>query len=692
MHIKLTNINKNIKSSLLKKKHNKHITKNFDFLTQIIDSIVHDLIDYEARVLSIVECSGELFSEQMNFFSKIINGENVLHRISTADISNELLRSIYAMRSNFFIIKSPEGKYKFCSIFTIKSHTEVSLRVIDNLLSSGDNVILSQAAYFVKNIDVKNSFQKMADTAQIANDAEFIAESGIQNILSTDLNSNSSEDCHFINHQLNLIIYEDTLDRMNQSITNLIKKCSKYGIIIVREDLNMESSFYSLVPGNFSYLLRTNYNHKSKLGEFAYCEEEVDEKSSRYLWNNIICKFNKFGTTKQQIFYIPKNVSTIIISGKQSSGKDVLLNFLVSQMMRYTSNGLLYLDTKQTSQSFITALGGKSKFLSTNSKYSEIEFNPFVDLKGEKSSTYLKNLFLLLFHANGSPLSDNDNDKLDQIVKIIVNNPKKYSSMQTIRELLFEYKIEDRIIEWHSVGTKAHLISGEDNTDLNENILRIAIARNIVSNAIFSSLLMYIILHQTLKILSKKKRMILVIKDAFHLLNDNLLGPIIEKMSKAALKNESVIIFTNKLTGRDVIKSKCAKNIVSSAGMQIHLGNENANNEYKQAFKLSYSEIKAILDMGRNPFERGILVKVSKTERFAVSFDMSIMPDKLDILSDNIEVKKMIDEISHQVGSKKWLDVFYETSLRKHGLLKEDEMDTQYNEYENFEEDILSSI
>ncbi len=128
---------KSLWSSLsAKSNRNLHLSKlnsAYKELKHLCSAILHNIADYGAKILGIFEWKGILYSEQMRFFSKIINLNEERYPLSINDISTDLATHRIAFGDREIQVENSERK-SFGAILSLKEYREISIDSLDNLI------------------------------------------------------------------------------------------------------------------------------------------------------------------------------------------------------------------------------------------------------------------------------------------------------------------------------------------------------------------------------------------------------------------------------------------------------------------------------------------------------------------------------------------------------------------------------
>jgi len=107
--------------SATKKIHNKYLEEAHQKLKKTVNSILADIEEYGAKLLGINEWHGELYSEPMRFFGKIINLYEDRYPLSANDMSNDLASHKVAFGDRELEVVGENNK-NFAAMLSLKEY------------------------------------------------------------------------------------------------------------------------------------------------------------------------------------------------------------------------------------------------------------------------------------------------------------------------------------------------------------------------------------------------------------------------------------------------------------------------------------------------------------------------------------------------------------------------------------------
>lgn len=374
---------------------NKYLENIFQKLNNTVNSILLDLQDFGAVKLGIRFEGEESYSDLMFLYRRIAHLNEEYCLVPIANLSNALASNHYAVGGDKIEVISPSGK-KFASIISIKEYQEVSSTALDSFLQLPMEIIATEIFYFVDKQEVTAAFKEQAYILQVSKDAKLAEITGINKIMNLD----SSIPIQFCKQQISIAIIGSDLDKLEQSIVQASTELAKIGIVHVREDINLEQTFWAQLPGNFSYIRRVTPTIIDNTAALASLHN-FPAGNQTNIWGKAVTLLRtEKGTPYFMNFHAKEsNRGNTCIFGTTNTGKTVLTNFLISEATKFNPT-ILYLSNNNDSQIFIEAIEG-SWFEQEKSL-----INPFILGDSAKSKIFITELLKIICNHYFSPLTE----------------------------------------------------------------------------------------------------------------------------------------------------------------------------------------------------------------------------------------------------------------------------------------------
>ncbi|TLT06656.1 hypothetical protein FE243_07080 [Aliarcobacter thereius] len=182
---------------------------------------------------------------------------------------------------------------------------------------------------------------------------------------------------------------KEQLETNIEAIKTLI---DSFGYRTIRERTNIEPLFWSLTPGLEHLMVRKRYLSSENVADIVNFST-VGEGFERCSWgDNYVTKFLTSSNTIYRFnFHInekPQAVGHTLIFGGTSSGKTTLINFLMSQSLRFEKLRIIAFDRLNGQEIFTKTHGGNYTNFSGDTNI----LNPFSLENNKENKTFLSNL------------------------------------------------------------------------------------------------------------------------------------------------------------------------------------------------------------------------------------------------------------------------------------------------------------
>lgn len=136
------------------------------------------------------------------------------------------------------------------------------------------------------------------------------------------------------NHQLSLMVVSPTLKDLNVFVSRCVEELSELGLLVVREDLAMEESYWAQLPANFQFIKRVSPVKAENIAGFANLHNYYIGKPYSK-WGEFITLFRTLeGNPYRFNFHVEDNGNTLII-GPKGCGATVMHKFLLASATKF---------------------------------------------------------------------------------------------------------------------------------------------------------------------------------------------------------------------------------------------------------------------------------------------------------------------------------------------------------------------
>jgi type IV secretion system protein VirB4 len=314
--------------------------------------------------------SEAFFSEQMEFFHRIINLSTAPMPVKKTDISSEL--ATHEMIFGFDALETKAGKHKrFASLVSLKHYHELPSEVLDSILQMPVEMLITQTFDFIPAKQALQEVNDIGDVLKRSKDGYVAHASGFIGML--EANQGSSTD--FGEQQTTFMLMTDYYQELDHITTELQSAIAKIGLVSVREDIKFEEIFWSQLPGNFEFIRRRNAiptNKACGLARLNYYP--IGATSSR--WGEPITIFPT-ATKAPYLFHFHEGNSGHTVLVDYNSFPDALsyrLTHFFAAVTSKQSQRIIMFDRHASGEMFTNAMHGR--YLRLGGKQHNLGLNP----------------------------------------------------------------------------------------------------------------------------------------------------------------------------------------------------------------------------------------------------------------------------------------------------------------------------
>lgn len=609
-------------------------------LTKTTLNILAELEEFGAKLLTINEWDGILYSEPMRFFGKICNLYEERYPLTLNDISNDLSVNKIAFGQRELEVSGSMGK-NFASVLSLKEYHEVSTGSLDKILQLPLEFIITQSFDFTFNKKDLENYEYQNYLLQVSNDEDFRQMIGAANFAEADKGS----DTDYGKLQTTVMIINQDREKLEKDIEMTIEKFSSLGYILVREDVFCEHCFWSQLPGNFAFLRRQKIINTGRIAGFAALHSFPTGVAAGNHWGSALTILNTVLETPYFFNFHDKDLGHTLIIGPKGSGKTTLTNFLLTQARKF-NNKIFYFDLNQSAKPFINSLmGNYHRIISDTENPEFLQMNPFSLPKNEETKVFLVEwiVFLLMFLKGDIP--DHEIDMIPKVVEQVMalENPSftiAFNAFNTAETRSIYKKL--RI--WND-GNLGNIFSSHTDIDWTNKINAFDFSEIIDHKPILIPVLHYLMHRVELSLDGSPA--IVVFDDAWEMFDNEVIVPILDDFLKRLRQKNCIAI----MISRDIEELghfELSHILTENVATEIYFPNREPQEYYKSIFHLTEDEFDIIKMMA--PHDHHFLLKHAG-DSLIIDANLSVLGDYIKILSaDEVTLAAMEEVIAAEVA------------------------------------------
>src|SRR6478609_3939361 len=353
--------------------------------------------DYGAQVLGDYEGpSGATNNELLELLSALYNGE--MRPVRRPSDDTDIGRMIPYRRASFGLDAMElrgSGGADFAAILSLKDYPEAtSPGLLDPLLRLPCEMIVSESfapherQTARERIDLSIRRLRSADEEAMSERADMLA--------ARDALGQGS--VSFGDHHLSVLVRERDLERLDEATAACAATLADTGAIAVREDVNLEPSFWGQFPGNEAYIVRRALISSANAAGFISLHGFPVGQPTANHWGDAVSVLETTSATPYFFNFHEGDLGHFSIIGPSGSGKTVVLNFLTAQAQKFGPRTIFF-DKDRGAEIFLRAAGGHYSVLRPGEPTG---FNPLRLPNTAENKAFLRDWLAILLTAEGA--------------------------------------------------------------------------------------------------------------------------------------------------------------------------------------------------------------------------------------------------------------------------------------------------
>ncbi|MEE9926363.1 MAG: VirB4 family type IV secretion/conjugal transfer ATPase [Brucella anthropi] len=629
-------------------------------LEELVANMTRELQKYGARELGITYRNGEPYSEPCEFINTILTcGVPRKMRLPRMGIRNYVGTSrLHFGKRAMQTQAAVDDDNRFGAMLSIKEYPPYTgPGMLDGLLQVNHEFILTQSF----TISDKPIAQERITRLQRQIAASDESGSAVESDIDFALNSLMNQEAVFGIHHFSLLCLSRDLDGLSKSVSELGSCLTDMNINWLREDMNLEASFWAQLPGNHSYRARKAMLSSANFSGLSSMHNFATGQSDNLHWGLPITILETTSQTPYWFNFHRRDIGHFLVTGPTGSGKTVALTFLLAQAMRVSPTPkAVFFDKDRGAEIFVRAMGGAYEVLSPGTPTG---FNPLqLENSGPNRDFLLRLLKSMLRSSDHRDFSQEDADTLERAIARIMEEPAAQRNLPNLSGLLVGRSRADandlasRLRPWID-GEKTWLFNAQHDvlSFSGRSVFGFDMTSILGNEDIRTPALMY--LYHRLDELLNGDPVMFFMDEGWQLLMDETFSHFIIDKMKTIRKLNGIVGFGTQ-SAADIAKAKASHTLIEQSATNIHFPNPRADEEsYIKRFGLSVKEFNFIKNTP--PEKRTFLVKHGNDSVIA-RLDLSKMPDLVKVLSSRKETVEECAALRERYGDEpqNWLAEF----------------------------------
>ena len=642
-----------------------------EIIEEYAETAMMALIRYEPKKLGLYSFNETLFSEPLQLYSFLIDGEWHRFPVPKNKISNVLATSRpFFGKAGSIAVKTPASVHH-AAILAIQEYPSLTYGgILDDLLSIPYPIVITQSFTFISKQAAVGRMSRQKDRMIAAGDVAISQIGDIENALD-DLVSNT-----FVmgSHHLSIVIRAEETKQLSSAITSVGAILSDVGMKWAREDLAASSAYWAQLPANFKYRPRLSDITSRNFAGFTSFHNFPTGRIDGNQWGDAVMMFK---TTSQSPYFfnfhrtevinnkIDKNhrdLANTMVIGKSGGGKTVLEMMMLAQATKFDQEEdpatFILFDKDLGASIGIRALGGKYYPLKKGlpSGFAPLKLEPT-----KANIAFLDKFVRKLVYRADMPLSPAQEKELINALHGVMEQPVEDRSLEVLLQYLDPTDpngIAARLQKWCSHGANGWLFDNErDDFSLTGSTIYAFDVTEFIEDDELNVLVSMYLFHK-IEALIDGRRIAIFMDELWKLLVDDYFEDLIENKLKTIRKqNGFLVTFTQ--SPKDTLRSKISHSLVEQTATKIFLTNPDASREdYVEGFKLTNREFELVKSFGEH--SRKCLIKQGENS-VVVELNLKGFDDELAVLSSNTATASLVENLVEELGDdpQYWLPEFH---------------------------------
>jgi len=609
---------------------------------------------YAPRRLGLHEKNGLWFSEPMEIMGLVLTGR----RSAAPVVRGHLGSSLYSGRIIFgreTLELRDVATARYAGVLAIKEYPAATRPGLWNsLLGAPFGFVVTHSFAFLSRSGARAVMERKQNQMVSARDRAGSQIAGLSEALD-DLTSN-----RFVmgEHQASVLVHGDTPAALADHLSRARALLADSGLVVAREDLGLEASFWAQFPGGFARRTRPAAITSRNFAALAPFHAHPVGKATGNHWGPAVATLRTTAGSPFHFSFHVEDLGHTFICGPSGSGKTVVQNFMLAQLERFGVQQV-FVDKDRGAEIFVRACGGT--YLALNNG-EPTGFAPFRVLPPSPANrAFLVRLVRALVAPAGETLTVAEARSIDHGVAALEALPARQRSIAALRSLLGQSDaggIGARLERWQAGSALGWVLDNdEDALDLEAPLTGFDITRILDHDEVRTPAMLYLFHRISERV--DGRRLVLDIDEFWKVLDDPAFTDLARDGLKTWRKQNALMVFGTQ-SPADVLRSPIAHAILEQCATQIFLPNAHAQaRDYVDGFGLSETEFHLVRDV-LTPGSRRFLVKQGH-DSVVVELDLDGMDDALAVLSGRAGTVALLDGIRATTGDDyaQWRDLFH---------------------------------
>lgn len=621
----------------------------------MLDSKCRDFMavlkDCEPSVLTTYEHNHAVFSRPLEVLHYIMTGDDLRIPLIEGPIGQALYSSRLIFGKETVEVRMPHKRH-FAAMFGIRDYVvETRTGQFNTLLALDMPFVLTQS--FTSHVKGQ-AMDKLAKKQRQFTSSEDVGVSQAE-ALAGAMDELMGNEFVMGDHHWSLMVMDEDPNRLLHRLSVARSAAAETGMVIARESLALEASFWAQFPGNWQMRARPALIKSTNFAALSPFYTHPAGRADGNYWGDGVALLQTNAAGAFWFNFHAGDLGHTLIIGPSGGGKTVLQNFLMSQLEKHDVTQI-FIDKDRGAEIFVRACEGTYLPLKNGQPTG---FAPLrAAAKGD--APFLRDFIRTLIRDPNRPFSVDDESRIAEGIKSLLRLAPSDRSLDELRAMFGHTDpngIGARLEKWCANGPLGWVFDNEaDTLKFDSRFMGFDMTDFLDNPEIRTPLMMY--LFHRIDALLDGRRVVVDIDEFWKALEDDAFKAFAQDGLKTYRKRNAFMVFGTQ-SPADALRSNIAHSIIEQTATKILLPNPFAREEeYRKGLGLSAVEFK-LIKHELTPESRSFLIKQGNTSVVA-RLDLRGLDDDLAVLSGREQTLRVLEKVMAEHGPDvaAWLPAF----------------------------------
>lgn len=627
-------------------------------LDELEENLKVALQRYDSEVLGVYEYNGYMYSEMLEFFGFLVNGEWQRMPLPKGNLRRFIATSRTHFGTESLAYKTPGG-VKYGAILGIKEYPAVTgPGMLNELLSQPYEFVLTQSFIFMNKQDAQRMLERQRNIMVNAGD---LAQSQIDE-LDDALDDLISNRFVYGKYHLTLQVLADSAKELREYVGQARTVMNDAAVLVAREDSANEAAYWAQLPGNFEFRTRPAPVTSRNFAGLSAFHNYPTGKRERNHWGPAVALLRTVSGAPLYFSFHRFDVGNTTITGPTGSGKTVAQTFLLSQLQKFDPT-TVFIDLNEGAKIFVLASRGRYQSLKNGVSTG---WNPLQLDKTKRNLTFIEAWLRNLAtkrdpEGHKIPLTNEESETISKAVAGVMDMDPPLRRLTQVLSFLDPTEKEGiyyTVQRWCTGFPNGWVFDNPtDNLDFDAVKMHGFDMTELLDNDEIRTNAQFYLLYRMDSILDGR-RFCCFMDEFWRMLLDEIFEDFANNKLKTIRKLEGFMVFGTQ-SPKDTLRSRIAHTIIEQCPTHIFMPNPKATrDDYVDGFHCSVREWEIIKSLPEG--SRQFLIKQGHNSVVA-ELNLKGFDDELAVLSGTAANNALVDQIMAEVGNDPdvWLPIFH---------------------------------